>query len=173
MTDEAIRAFWGDDRLVRWPPASLDFLPISAESKQFLASVGLPNDPDFSVLFVPAPHVGPFPGHSAHRMPIGHLDQLPSKQFCIDGERQGAVLEVDVLGNVGGCFVNTGVEQLARFVTLLAMLRNDAASADDRRLALRLEETLCQMRLIDPQAMSEASHWWPSYFEEERSYLNL
>jgi hypothetical protein len=74
----------------------------------------------------------------------------------------GVVLSVDPQGKLPTRFVNSGVEQLARFLEVVSAVdRGDDRDGGKRSMRDRL-------RAIDPPAFADAENWWSLVLEQVR-----
>jgi hypothetical protein len=161
MQPTNLLAYWGSERLRKYPGISLQGISIPQRAKEFLERIGMPviHDP----LFRFEPTEAPFQlaDQANGFWKIGSYDSSP---ICVK-EDDGGVFWYDP-DNHAARFMNAGLEQFVMVLTLYEeMLKMCRATPNNQRKPI-VDEAERQMKLVDPQAFTSEESYWPIVFEQ-------
>ncbi len=88
---------------------------------------------------------------------IGHEDYGPNLCARLD---DGSIYSVDPEEKLETCFMNSGVEQLARFIEVSESFAG--TTLDSESLAQEMHDAL---KAIDSRAFTESHNWWGQVLE--------
>jgi hypothetical protein len=161
MTD-LLNIFHGAN-LYRWSAASLDDVKISQASKEFLMSVGLPKNSDWTLRF--GSNDGTLARHLARPTlrVIGHDDDVT---ICLDELANGRVIAVEPKRTR---FINSSVVQFGSCLALYQSYRLTVRGMDDDGALTLIEEIERKIRTVDNSAFNDIENWWPVIVEHTKS----
>ena len=157
-SSEELNAFWGEDRLCRWPKPLLVERGFSSEDVAYLCTVGLPRLKDWSWEILDAD----LPRAARPGSWITLMYDPSSVPICADLSRQG---EISALEDAGaGRFANTHVRAwgacLYRY-RRIAMIDRDSKGPAEVEAALRRA-----IRAVDAAALSRPDPYWPLILDQ-------
>lgn len=155
---DQIRAHWPSSRRALWTREVLSEFMFRDESKQFLATVGLPVGETWTLSFGPT-HLTRLEdvnravviGYDAH-VPVCIRDAADDFIYCLHEEPE---------------FMNSTVTELGIFLLLYSEYRIAVRGIDDEETALRMIDTVeSEMRKQDPAALAKVEHYWPQVLDQ-------
>lgn len=171
VTYDAACELWGPDEMVRLAPDQLEGFRLPESSRRFFCEVGLPRQADpeihfdledggLAVLSSYAANLVTPPPEWDHVYQVGGD---PLGDLCIDGNRGGIVVHLDVENPGSLQYVNSRIEVLAEFLYRWNRLESDQSAEQFRQW---LAEFRRQMETADPEALRDPEGWWSVLIED-------
>ncbi|MFO1014799.1 MAG: SUKH-4 family immunity protein [Caulobacteraceae bacterium] len=161
MTDEEMKKFWGEERLLRWHPTDVREAAIPQSTKDFLVSVGLPKDLLFDEYFDPCHPLCPNPVRQGSWTLGSRFDK---SDYVI--EPDGRLLWVSTGKEARSGLINSSVAQMAICLTLHRQLLDESGREND---VLRIEALRhCRATILstDTHAFDDDEGLWFVRFAE-------
>lgn len=154
MIDDYI-SFWGTDKLRRWPEPFLSSIDAPAETKRFLAEIGLPLKVSYSIQV--APHALELPDVCGDKRfwALVYDYEVP---LCLDSQADWDVAEVDDRLGERKRFVNSNA---TLFALCLTEYEKYWRSFSPESWSASLSHAEERMRLLDPRAFDNTENSWP------------
>jgi SUKH-4 immunity protein len=174
MTTDDYAAFWsrsniepwskmfGSADVERWSKAQLQDVPLLDASKSYLQLFGLPGN----FALVGKEQYGPKLSKlvDGRFFVVGAFDRV---YVCIDLKDQDRVVAIATDDATHQDFINSSIEQFARFLVLYEQYRR-AQTTEDGLKDPMCEPTFQKMFAIDPVAF-DGELWWSNIVEEMRA----
>jgi hypothetical protein len=166
MSSDTIIKIWGRESLKRAPVDQANILPVSPAERKFLVEVGLP---DVEQLTFDLSAVTSLKGHE-HLKRIGTDYEAP---ICIDDQQHGCIISFDEEGSIPVRFVNTGVRELATFLTIYKRdwLAQNFGGMPEHEAQRRVDAITKEFQSHDLTALFNPENWWSVILEQMRDGL--
>lgn len=170
-----LTAMWGYGNVVRLDGAVVDKLDVPEATKAFLREVGIPRECDLEVttdtgddgwptLIEYCGRIGVSPPANASR--YFRFGQDGGTQLCIDTLDGGAVVSVDVAGELPTRFVNSGLDTFVESLFLYAGYCKHASGLSDRQREKLVPLFAEDLRRVDPRSLADVENWWSVVLEQ-------
>jgi hypothetical protein len=171
MTSEfhtRIISFW-NGALQTFSEQAVSHLSIPHQTKQFLASVGLPHSIELVLLtfYTDSPKLQTLRHAGSKFLVIG--DDYGTK-LCIK-EGTGELVSIDDVGELPFRYINSRIDVFLVFLEIYLTAqqsRKDTTKAEARALAARLRD---EFLLLDPPALDNPENWWSVIVEQVEAEL--
>lgn len=166
MRTEDYFAYWGRDRLRRWPAHVVADLAIPGASRDFLIEVGLPSLKEGTLRFdLPQTEALPrLPWRPTCRI-LGYDTSVP---LCLDEGAGGQVVSAEDEKAGSFLFVNDSVGALGECLTHFDRYLEQAASAGEAEILEEIARVEERMSQRDPRAFADPDCFWPLVIAQMR-----
>ncbi len=165
MNSHLVNTSWSKADLLRIPLLLTEQLCIPAESRLYLADVGIPRRIEDWINFEPgSDFLSRLPGPDALIL-IGRNEGNP---VCINESDGGSIVIVDQSNRTKRTFMNSTVEAFVQCGGWFKGYRESVTGWPEADLLKFVREMEDRMKAIDRRAFTSEHHFWPLVFEEIR-----